>query len=79
MEVRLQLDELRDEKDNEIRELKYHLDHRPHSVPRRVTRGCACNGWKVSCIILFVMVLLLVMVLAAVIAIQIVDPEIRAI
>ena len=80
MEVRLQLDELRDEKDSEIRELKYRLDHRPHATPRRqASSRCPCNGWKIACVILLVMVVLLVLVLAAVITLQVVDPEIRPI
>ena len=78
-EVRLQLDELRDEKDNEIRELKYRLDHRPQSTTRRQSGSqfCACNGWKVACVILSVMVILLVLVLIGVITFQVVGPEIR--
>ena len=81
MEVRLQLDELREEKDNEIRELKYRLDHRPRSTPRRQSGSqfCACNGWKIASIILFVMIILLVLVLVGVITFQVVGPEIRAI
>ena len=80
-EVRLQLDELRDEKDSEIRELKYQLDHRPRPTTRRHSDSwtCACNGWKVACIILFVVVVLLVLVLVGVITFQVVNPEIRPI
>ena len=79
MEVRLQLDELRDEKDNEIRELKYRLDHRPRSSSRRQSGSqfCACSGWMVACIILTVMVILLVLVLVAIITFQVAGPEIR--
>lgn len=79
MEVRLQLDGLREEKDNEIRELKYRLDHRPRSTTRHQSGSqfCACNGWKVACIILSVMVILLVLVLVGVITFQVILPEIR--
>ena len=79
MEVRLQLDELRDEKESEIRELKYRLDHRPATRRPSDSRYCACNGWKVACFILLVMVLLLVVVLVAVIALQVTAPQVRPI
>ena len=55
MEVRLQLDELRDEKDREILELKRRLEQRPARPPaRRQTLCCDCDGWKIAAIILFV-------------------------
>ena len=83
MDVRLQLDELRDEKDNEIRELKYRLDHqsRPAAAAGRRAQTCCpwCDGWKIAAFILFVMVILLVLVLVGVIAFQIIDPDIRPI
>ena len=79
MDVRLQVEELRDEKDNEIRELRYRLDHRPRPVTRHPSGTCSCNGWKIACFILCVMVILLVIVLAAVITLQVVNPEMRPI
>ena len=80
MEVRLQLDELRDEKDREILELKRRLEQRPARPPaRRQALCCDCNGWKIAAIILFVMVILLVLVLVGVITFQVVGPEVRPI
>ena len=81
MEVRLQLDELRDEKDREILELKQRLEQRSARPParRQTTLCCDCDGWKIAAIILFVMVILLVLVLVGVITFQVIGPEMRPI
>ena len=79
MDVRLQLDELCDEKDNEIRDLKFRLSHEPRPTTRRPSQSqnCPCNAWKIACCILTIMVVLLVLVLVGVLTFQIVGPSIR--